>query len=148
MRRKTWEVLREVVIHSDDSPDVKAVAKAVGRSPATVYDYLEERRPIPIDLLGRLYVGTGRHRSLLACHLDPIGVGFFDLPEVTDEPLEHLLDLAIRAQEELVDVLREVRTALRDRRIDHAESDCILREISETHTALAVLQTAVKRKTR
>ena len=117
---------------------VDEVAAAMGIKAGTLYSYIEDKRTFPPDRIAALY-RTTRDRRFLALLLDPCDVVFHDAPRCGDTPTREVLTEAIRAQRECVDVLELTHEALGDGRITAEELHNIRTEVSEAHSALAML---------
>jgi hypothetical protein len=117
---------------------IKAVAPELDVSPSTLYDYCAGRLTFPPDLVASRYRAT-RDRRVLDFFADELGVVWFELPECAGEVGREILDQALTAQKEVVDVLQTTLEAAGDGVIDARELRKIRDEFWEALGALAKL---------
>jgi len=124
---------------------VDDAALELGISSSTMYEYIRGKRIFPPDLIAPLYRATGERR-FLSFFLDACNIAFHELPCSKEGwSNKDLLQEAILAQEECLDVLKAIMTSLRDDgRIDLRELELIKKEYFEAQGALAKLLACAK----
>lgn len=123
--------------------DIKTVAKHMGLSYQAFYQRLNGSTPFAADEI----------RRLIAVFPDPAivsyllrGTAYIAAERIEDgdrDPQDTLYQAAHRVVLEASDVLREIDVALKDQRIDHRDTACIVKEIEDAERSLISLRTFI-----
>jgi hypothetical protein len=136
------ELLKYVLIHRDDGPDVKTTALKLGMPVKTLYAYCDSSRPFPLERLAELERATGCP-EFIEYFTEQLGMVVFEVPKLAGPVDEAVMRRTVEAQREHVEAMQSVMEALSDGKVEAHEVPNMRKEIREAVQSLVALEYAV-----